>query len=101
MDYTDTLDALLKNVEDESGESWNENKDNLEMDNTSLLARHLLVLIKSLINLEEKSRMYEGNAMQYIFLMNNILYIVQKVKDSWHRNFLADNWIKKQRGQIR
>ncbi|CAA2962875.1 exocyst complex component EXO70B1 [Olea europaea subsp. europaea] len=48
VDYTDTLDALLENVEDESGESPNENKDNLEMDNTSLLARRLLLLIKSL-----------------------------------------------------
>ncbi|KAL2492258.1 exocyst subunit exo70 family protein F1 [Abeliophyllum distichum] len=102
VDYTDTLNALLENVEDESGESQSENNDNLEVDNMSLVARRLLALIKSLESkLEEKSRMYEDNAMQYIFLMNNILYIVQKVKDSELRNLLGDNWIKKRRGQIR
>ncbi|CAI9757344.1 unnamed protein product [Fraxinus pennsylvanica] len=102
VDYTNTLNTLLENVEDESGESLSENKDNLEVDNMSLVARRLLALIKSLeSNLEEKSRMYDDNALQNIFLMNNILYIVQKVKDSQLRNLLGDNWIKKRGGQIR
>jgi exocyst complex protein 7 len=33
--------------------------------------------------------------------MNNLLYIVQKVKDSELKTLLGDNWIRKRRGQIR
>ncbi|XP_073291407.1 exocyst complex component EXO70A1-like [Primulina huaijiensis] len=100
VDYSDTLNSLLETVEDNSGLEKEKN-DNLET-SMSLIAQRLLALITSLeSNLEEKSRMYEDGAMQYIFLMNNILYIVQKVKDSELRNALGDNWIKKRRGLIR
>ncbi|KAL2465468.1 exocyst subunit exo70 family protein F1 [Abeliophyllum distichum] len=106
VDYSDTLNALLENTEenaeDESGRVESRNSDNSEMKSMSLIGQRMLALIKSLeSNLEEKSRMYEDTAMQYIFLMNNILYIVQKVKDSELQNLLGDNWIRKRRGQIR
>ncbi|KAK6123714.1 hypothetical protein DH2020_042549 [Rehmannia glutinosa] len=102
VDYSDTLNSLLENVEVESGHPERENTDDSEVENMSLIARRLLALIISLeSNIEEKSRMYEDTAMQYIFLMNNILYIVQKVKDSELRKLLGDNWIKKRRGLVR
>ncbi|KZV21748.1 exocyst complex component 7-like [Dorcoceras hygrometricum] len=101
VDYSDTINSLLETVEDNSGFE-NENNDNLETTSTSLIAQRLLALITSLeSNLDEKSRMYEDGALQHIFLMNNILYIVQKVKDSDLRKVLGDNWIKKRRGLIR
>ncbi|XP_073000271.1 exocyst complex component EXO70A1-like [Typha latifolia] len=66
------------------------------------LAYCVLKLITYLeVKIEEKSKLYEDGGMQYIFLMNNILYIVQKVKDSELKTFLGDNWIRKRRGQIR
>ncbi|XP_073141406.1 exocyst complex component EXO70B1 [Henckelia pumila] len=100
VDYSDTLNSLLETVEDNSG-FGKEKNDNLET-SMSLIAQRLLALITSLeSNLEEKSRIYEDGAMQYIFLMNNILYVVQKVKDSELRTALGDNWIKKRRGLIR
>ncbi|KAL0342314.1 UNVERIFIED_CONTAM: Exocyst complex component EXO70B1 [Sesamum calycinum] len=102
VDYSDTLNLLLENVEVESDNPERENTDNPDVETMSRIARRLLALIISLeSNIEEKSRMYEDAAMQYIFLMNNILYIVQKVKDSELRNLLGDNWIKKRRGLIR
>ncbi|KAK6148099.1 hypothetical protein DH2020_019011 [Rehmannia glutinosa] len=102
VDYSDTLNSLLENVEVESGHPERENTDDSEVENMSLIARRLLALIISLeSNIEEKSRMYEDTAMQYIFLMNNILYIVQKVKDSELQKLLGDNWIKKRRGLVR
>ncbi|XP_073269262.1 exocyst complex component EXO70B1-like [Primulina huaijiensis] len=100
VDYSDTLNSLLETLENKSGLE-KKNNDNLET-SFSLIAQRLLALISSLeSNLEEKSRMYEDGAMPYIFLMNNILYIVQKVKDSELRKVLGDNWIKKRRGLIR
>ncbi|KAL8556990.1 hypothetical protein ACS0TY_004457 [Phlomoides rotata] len=102
VDYTDTLNSLLENVEDESPQPDRQNTDNSESESMSAIARRLLALIISLeSNIEEKSKVYEDTAMQYIFLMNNILYVVQKVKDSELRNLLGDNWIKKRRGLIR
>ncbi|KAL3839112.1 hypothetical protein ACJIZ3_023703 [Penstemon smallii] len=102
VDYSDTLNSLLVNVEVESGLPVMENYENSDEESMSLLARRLFALITSLeSNIEEKSKMYEDIAMQYIFKMNNIHYIVQKIKDSELRSLLGDNWIKKRRGLIR
>lgn len=104
VDYSDTLNTLLENMEEAEAEDANVVNDggNLESENMSPVALRLLSLIKSLeSNLEEKSRMYEDGGLQYVFLMSNILYIVQKVKDSELRNLLGDNWIRKRGGQIR
>ncbi|WOL11409.1 exocyst complex component EXO70B1-like [Canna indica] len=106
--YMDTLNVLLddgacggdqgssegcenKNTDDESSESM-----------LSPLGRRMLLILSYLeSNLDEKSKVYEDAAMQYVFLMNNILYIVNKVKDSELGRLLGDHWIKKHRRQIR
>ncbi|RVW52659.1 Exocyst complex component EXO70B1 [Vitis vinifera] len=76
--------------------------DPFKLGNTPPIGRRLLLLMSCLeSNLTEKSKLYEDNAMQYIFLMNNILYIVQKVKDSELGKILGDHWVRKRRGQIR
>ncbi|MFS8000513.1 putative exocyst complex component Exo70, cullin repeat-like-containing domain superfamily [Helianthus anomalus] len=101
VDYSDTLNTLLPNSQDHDLNS--EVPDDIDSGDTlSPISCRLLSLITSLeANLEEKSRLYDDNALRYIFLMNNILYIVQKVKDSELRNLLGDRWIRKHRGQIR
>ncbi|WOL11498.1 hypothetical protein Cni_G20261 [Canna indica] len=66
------------------------------------LAHRVLLLISYLeANLEEKSKLYEDAGMQNVFLMNNVLYIVQKVKESELMTLLGDNWVRKRQGQIR
>lgn len=90
VDYGDTLNSVLKTA------------DNIQLQSTTPFARRLFLVISALeSNLEEKSKVYEDNALQYIFLMNNILYVVQKVKDSELGNLLGDDWVRKRRGQIR
>ncbi|CAH9112830.1 unnamed protein product [Cuscuta europaea] len=102
VDYSNTINELLHNVESGLESESSEVVDDRELESNSLFARRLSILIKSLeANLEEKSRMYEDSGMQYIFLMNNLLYIVQKVKDSDLRKHLGDLWIRKRRGQVR
>lgn len=101
VDYSDSLNTLLPNSQD-NDLSTKELDDIDSGDTLSPISCRLLSLITSLeTNLEEKSRLYDDNALRYIFLMNNILYIVQKVKDSDLRNLLGDRWIRKHRGQIR
>lgn len=99
VDYSDLLNGILVNLEGESGHS---HSDDGNSESITPIAQRLLSLLTTLeSNLEEKSKLYEDNAMQYIFLMNNILYIVQKVKDSEIRTILGDQWVRKRRGQIR
>ncbi|XP_010929780.1 exocyst complex component EXO70B1-like [Elaeis guineensis] len=107
VDYSDTLDLLLEDGgmgggADQDRSERGENDDSRCLGSMTPLGRRLLLLISYLeSNLEEKSKLYEDGAMQYIFLMNNILYIVQKVKDSELGRLLGDHWIRKRRGQIR
>lgn len=104
VDYSDTLTVLLqdKGEVSENDSLQINDRDNTELENKSPIAVRMLALLKSLeSNIEEKSRMYEDGGLQYVFLMNNILYIVQKIKDSELRNLLGDNWIRRRRGQIR
>lgn len=99
VDYSDTLNMLLENIADDANDN---DDDDLRLGNGSPLAQRLLLLISCLeSNLEDKAKLYEDNAIKYIFLMNNIHYIVQKVKDSELRKFLGDQWVRKHRGQIR
>ncbi|XP_076915585.1 exocyst complex component EXO70B1-like [Bidens hawaiensis] len=101
VDYSESLNNLLPNSRDH--DIIAETVDDIDSGDTlSPVSCRLLSLITSLqANLEEKSKLYDDNARRYIFLMNNILYIVQKVKDSELRNLLGDRWIRKHRGQIR
>ncbi|KAJ0778609.1 putative exocyst complex component Exo70, cullin repeat-like-containing domain superfamily [Helianthus annuus] len=101
VDYSETLNTLLPNSQDHDPNS--ELPDDIDSGDTlSSISCRLLSLITSLeANLEDKSRLYDDNALRYILLMKNILYIVQKVKDSMLRNLLGDRWIQTHRGQIR
>ncbi|KAJ0536645.1 putative exocyst complex component Exo70, cullin repeat-like-containing domain superfamily [Helianthus annuus] len=101
VDYSEILNILLPNSQDYDLNS--KEVDDIDTGDTlSPVSCRLLSLITSLeANIEEKSRLYDDNALKYIFLMNNILYIVQKVKDSDLRNLLGDRWIRKHSGQIR
>ncbi|KAL6616624.1 hypothetical protein ACP70R_038894 [Stipagrostis hirtigluma subsp. patula] len=93
-DYNASLNHLL--------EYWDTELNGGDNADMTPLGRCVLMLITYLQGkIEEKSRLYEDEALQNIFLMNNLLYIVQKVKDSELKTLLGDNWIRKRRGQIR
>ncbi|KAJ8752620.1 hypothetical protein K2173_005509 [Erythroxylum novogranatense] len=99
VDYSETLNSLLEGDEDESHAFQNDDGDSAGM---TPVARRLMALLSTMeSNLEEKSKLYDHGAMQYIFLMNNILYVVQKVKDSDLIKILGDHWVRKRRGKIR
>ncbi|CAH1423195.1 unnamed protein product [Lactuca virosa] len=101
VDYSDSLNTLLPNTQEHDPIS--KELDDIDSGDTlSPISCRLLSLITTLeANLDEKSKLYDDIALGYIFLMNNILYIVQKVKSSELRNLLGDRWIRKHRGKIR
>ncbi|BFG32319.1 hypothetical protein CerSpe_185930 [Prunus speciosa] len=102
VDYSHTLNSLLDTGEEELQRLQGLPNDDLGIESMSPIGHRLLLLISNLeSNLEEKSRVYDDGAMQCVFLMNNILYVVQKVKDSEIRKLLGDQWVRKRRGQVR
>ncbi|KAL3343103.1 hypothetical protein AABB24_026923 [Solanum stoloniferum] len=59
------------------------------------LALHLQSITSRLeSNLEDRSNLYKDDSLKHIFLMNNIHYIVQKIKNSKLRTCFGDEWIK-------
>ena len=92
LDYSDTMNLLEIGEDDDS--------DDFKL---TPVARRVLVLITSLqSNLEEKSMPYKDRALQYIFLMNNILYIVEEVNGSDDlMSLFGDDWVCERFGQIR
>ena len=97
VDYAPTLSSLLEENDESYGLSTDDGTEEM-----SPLAKRMLRLITCLeSNVEEKSKLYEDGGLQYVFLMNNIYYVVQKVKDSELGKLLGDDWVRKRRGQIR
>ncbi|KAH7652337.1 Exocyst complex component Exo70 protein [Dioscorea alata] len=93
-DYSETLDLLLEDQDDNDlSESSKAILGSLEK---STPVVHYLLSITSIVesNLEGRSMLYRDGALQHIFLMNNIFYMVQKVKDSELQKFLGEEWIK-------
>uniref|UniRef100_A0A0E0CKX0 Exocyst subunit Exo70 family protein n=1 Tax=Oryza meridionalis TaxID=40149 RepID=A0A0E0CKX0_9ORYZ len=101
--YSDTLDALLDDdADDQIDLARAEDQDQEHLESMTPLGKRLLKLISYLeANLEEKSKLYEDSALECIFSMNNLLYIVQKVRDSELGKILGDHWVKRRNGKIR
>jgi len=120
-DYSDTLKLLFgekkKDSEGEGEESVDSLRDSPRYPSRSLsedrdrdgnsaelspLAVQTIWITKVLLsNLEEKSKLYKDLSLTYLFLMNNIHYIVQKVKNTEVRALVGDDWVRKNTSQVR
>lgn len=73
-----------------------------ELDNQSPLSAHIIWIIVVLEhNLEGKASLYKDTALSHLFLMNNVHYIVHKVKDSpelW--SMIGDDYLKRLTGKF-
>ncbi|KAK3008683.1 hypothetical protein RJ639_014975 [Escallonia herrerae] len=60
------------------------------------MADHLRSVTSMLeTNLDRKSNLYRDDSLKHFFMMNNIHYMVQKVKDSELRGYYGDEWIRR------
>ncbi|XVE54691.1 hypothetical protein DITRI_Ditri03aG0102300 [Diplodiscus trichospermus] len=97
-EYCNTLNFLLKDEHADVANPVNESEygQNASLSISCPMACHLRSITSFLeSNLHKKSKLYKDEALQHIFLMNNIHYSVQKVKGSELRLFLGDEWIRK------
>ncbi|GMH21918.1 hypothetical protein Nepgr_023761 [Nepenthes gracilis] len=96
--YRDTINLLLQNdvvpVTNHTPEEGFEGSV-VAPDTSCLMAFHLRLITGKLeANLEKKSRLYKDSSLRHIFLLNNIHYMVQKVRDSELQHVFGDDWIK-------
>ncbi|KAG9458097.1 hypothetical protein H6P81_002605 [Aristolochia fimbriata] len=105
-DYKQTLIELI--VSKPSGGSRFSGDPAPEMDfpdseEKSPLALHLIWIIMSLqLNLECKAMLYKDTALSHLFLMNNVHYIVQKIKGSPElREMIGDDYLRRLTGKYR
>lgn len=113
-DYSDYLNICLKDhdrsgvVNDQDSSSSpdtspgnNDDDTNNGNSTSSPMALHFRSLMSLLeCNLEEKSKLYKDDALRHLFMMNNINYMAEKVKNSELRNVLGDDWIRKRNGKV-
>ncbi|XP_030537475.2 exocyst complex component EXO70E2-like [Rhodamnia argentea] len=100
--YRAPLNLLLRDQEVKHPEPCLgiDSEEECSSDSSCALAAHVRSLVSVLeLNLVEKSKLFKDSSLQHVFLMNNIHYMVQKIKDSDLRLYFGDEWIRKHIGK--
>lgn len=89
-EYGCTLKSLLQTQDTE-----NSNGAQSSDDVCSVVGAHLRPLTSILEdNLCKKSSLYKDHSLKHIFMMNNLHYMVEKIKSSAIRPYFGDDWIR-------
>ena len=104
-DYGETIDVLFKDHNEERDHSELLSPDRIQTmginssGSSSKLtpAGRCFVSLATLLeqNLDARSKLYSDAALQHLFLMNNMHYMVQKVRGSELKPIFGDEWIRK------
>ncbi|PON43595.1 Exocyst complex protein [Parasponia andersonii] len=106
-DYKQTLNELIVSKPSTgsrySGDPTTPDMEFAELEGKTPLALHLIWIIVILqFNLDGKSKHYKDASLVHLFMMNNVHYIVQKVKGSPElREMIGDDYLKKLTGKFR
>uniref|UniRef100_A0A0C9S996 Exocyst subunit Exo70 family protein n=1 Tax=Wollemia nobilis TaxID=56998 RepID=A0A0C9S996_9CONI len=109
-DYKETLIKLIVNKPSQTSkflpeglmDSVEEYAAACDSCNRSLLSLHLIwVTVILQHNLEGKSKLYKDVSLSHLFMMNNVHYMVRKVKASDLRDLIGDGWLRKHSGKVK
>lgn len=106
-DYKQTLNELIVSKPSTgsrySGDPTTPDMEFTELEGKTPLALHLIWIIVILqFNLDGKSKHYKDASLVHLFMMNNVHYIVQKVKGSPElREMIGDDYLRKLTGKFR
>lgn len=92
VEYGDTLNLLLVDECSTEPGSYEQDTSALSSCPVAFCFRSITTALES--NLSNKSKLYKDSALQHIFMMNNIRYMVQKVKCSELTHFFGDSWLR-------
>ncbi|XP_042475628.1 exocyst complex component EXO70H1-like [Macadamia integrifolia] len=74
---------------------------NLNDNPSSLMIRLAWIILVLLCKLDRKAERYKDSALGYLFLTNNLQYVVKKVETSNLRYLLGEDWISKQEAKVK
>lgn len=98
-DYRQTLCLLLEGQRD--GEEEDDGGGEVASGDTSPLRRGLIsVAVVLEENLRTRSLLYTDPALQHFFMMNNIHYMVKKVRDCELHELFGDDWVRAHSVQV-
>ncbi|XP_031117174.1 exocyst complex component EXO70H1 [Ipomoea triloba] len=66
-----------------------------ETPTSAVSARLAWIILVLLCKLDSKAELYNDIALSYLFLANNLQYVVEKVRSSFLKCLLGDNWVSK------
>ncbi|XP_059065302.1 exocyst complex component EXO70H1-like [Cryptomeria japonica] len=99
---SDYKESLVNIITDAPRELPKVLPDNELTDSSAPLSVHLGWTVFTLLcKINKKSDLYKDVALSYLFLMNNLHYIVQKVNGSEIKYILGDGWVRKQWNKVR
>ncbi|CAF1830975.1 exocyst complex component EXO70H1-like [Brassica napus] len=99
-DYSDTLANIIP--ETSSFASPEEDESTSSSSLSSPLAKRISWLILFLLcKIDAKSRLYSDVALSYLFLINNLHYVVVKVRTSNLKEVLSEGWLEKHEGKLK
>ncbi|XP_014518613.1 exocyst complex component EXO70E2 [Vigna radiata var. radiata] len=92
VEYGDTLNLLLVEECSTDPAVYKQETSALSLCPVAFYFRSITTALES--NLSNKSKLYKDVGLQHIFMMNNIRYMVQKVKCSDLSHFFGDCWLR-------
>lgn len=99
-DYSDSLTAIIKDKEsllplpeDYYNSNSSSNEENPENAGSPMAARLAWLILVLLCKIDAKSRLYSDAALSYLFLANNLHYVLIKVRTSNLQVVLGDDWV--------
>ncbi|XP_056843023.1 exocyst complex component EXO70H1-like [Raphanus sativus] len=99
-DYSDSLTAIIKDKEsllplpeDYYNSNSSSNEENPENAGSPMAARLAWLILVLLCKIDAKSRLYSDAALSYLFLANNLHYVLIKVRTSNLKVVLGDDWV--------
>ncbi|CAH8385136.1 unnamed protein product [Eruca vesicaria subsp. sativa] len=105
-DYSDSLAAIIKDKEsslplpEDYYNNKNNNEENPENAGSPMAARLAWLILVLLCKIDAKSRLYSDAALSYLFLANNLHYVITKVRTSNLKEVLGDDWVAKQEVKV-
>ncbi|KAB2073733.1 hypothetical protein ES319_A07G104500v1 [Gossypium barbadense] len=82
-------------------ESYFGSPDKEESISSPISVRLAWLILVMLCKLDGKAEMYKDVALSYLFLANNLQYVVNKVRQSNLKLLLGDNWVTKHEQKVR
>lgn len=97
-DYSDSLTVIIKDKESslplpEDYYNNGNNEENPENAGSPMAARLAWLILVLLCKIDAKSRLYSDAALSYLFLANNLHYVLIKVRTSNLKVVLGDDWV--------